>query len=157
MRAESTGKVNLPGLAQVGVVVRDLDKTVEYYSSTFGIGPWRVVEIDHSIGSPLAHKPPWKARAAFAHLGPVELELLQIVEGRPIHSEFLEKCGEGLHHLGFFVGNEEMDNMMEELSRRGIGVLQGGKTGNLGRRNAYLDTEETGGVVFELIHRPSPG
>jgi methylmalonyl-CoA/ethylmalonyl-CoA epimerase len=154
MQAEDAQEVKLPGVGQIGVVVRDLDMTMEYYSSNFGIGPWRIVEIDHSTGSPLAQKPPWKARAAFAQLGPVELELLQIVEGRPIHSEFLERNGEGLHHLGFFVSNEEMDNIMEEMAGKGIGILQGGKTGIMGRRNAYLDTEETGGVIFELIHRP---
>lgn len=40
MDEKITGKVKLPPVAQVGMVVKDIDKVIQFYSSTFGIGPW---------------------------------------------------------------------------------------------------------------------
>ncbi|MFC1919235.1 VOC family protein [Chloroflexota bacterium] len=147
--------IKLPSPGQIGIVVNDLDKTMEYYSSILGIGPWRVVDFDVPALKSRNQTYSWKARVAFASLGSVELELIHILEGRSVHSEFLEKGREGLHHLGFFVSNEEMDILIGQFSNKGIDILQGGMSGINDGRYAYLDTEETGGVIFELIYRPS--
>lgn len=155
MVGKAIAEIELPSPGQIGLVVNDLDKTMEYYSSTFGIGPWRVVDFDVPALRSRNHTYSWKARVAFASLGSVELELVHILEGRSIHSEFLEKGREGLHHLGFFVSKEEMDTIIEQLSDKGVEVLQGGMSGIKDGRYAYLDTEEIGGVIFELIYRPS--
>ena len=73
MENKDTGKVTLPALGLVGMVVKDLDKTMEYYSSTFGIGPWRVVDVDNPELIVRGQVYPWRARIASAPLGPVEL------------------------------------------------------------------------------------
>ena len=42
MNEDVTGKVTLPPVAQIGMVVKDIDKVIDFYSKTFGIGPWEV-------------------------------------------------------------------------------------------------------------------
>lgn len=146
---EEKDKALLPEVGQIGVVVKDIDKTIEFFSSTFGIGPWRTTELSPTEDEIASGVLPYRVRLGFADLGPVQLELIQVVEGRTIHSDFLESKGEGLHHLGFYVSN--MDEMLAELERRGIDVLFGARRPRLGF--AYLDTAAVGGVILELIQR----
>ncbi len=155
MEDNDTGKVKLPPLGQVGVVVKDLDKAVEYYSSNFGIGPWRFTEGDYPEAHVRNQIHRWKYRIAFANLGPVEFELIQNMEGRSIHSEFLEKGNEGLHHLGFFFTKEEKDRVITELAKKKVKVMQDGKSLSHSGSYAYVDSDQIGGVIFEFIHRPS--
>lgn len=82
MENEAKSKVKLPPLGQVGVMVKDLDKAVEYYSSTFGMGPWRIVDFDFAELKVRDKIYPWKVRAAFTNLGPVEIEIFQTLAGR---------------------------------------------------------------------------
>ena len=147
---EQSEKFVLPELAQVGVVVKDIDQAVNYYSTTFGIGPFRLFDLD--IPNVTLHGKPisLKFRAAFTRMGPIQFELIEVPEGESIYWEFLDKKGEGLHHLGFYV--TDIDKEVAKLERLGIGVLQGGKLNGGGF--AYLDTERVGGVIFELLQRP---
>ena len=155
MTSDGRGEqVQLPELGQIGIVVKDLDATVKFYSSVLGIGPWKVEEIDIPAST---SSRAWKGRLAFVRLGSIEIELIQVIAGKPIHSEFVDRGREGLHHLGFFVGSEEMEDMLEALNQQGIEVTQGGRGRSKGSKYAYLNTSEPGGVVFELIHRTVSG
>ena len=155
MENKPKGKMPLPPVGQIGVVVKDLDECMEYYSSTFGIGPWRVVELDFPEIELRDKTHPWKVRVGFASLGPVEFELIQVIGGRSIHSEFLDAGREGLHHLGFFCTAEEKERIMADAKKTGIKVIQGGKSQYHSGSYAYLETDKVGGIIFELINRPS--
>lgn len=148
-----TAKAKLPGVFQIGVVVKDLEKTMEFYTSTFGIGPWKTLEMERKEVMVRGKKSPYKVKMGFASFGPVELELIQLVSGRAIYSEFLEKGREGLHHLGFRVTKEEKEKIEAGLAEEGIAVAEGAKTVLYSGSYSYLDTDKTGGVIFELIHR----
>ena len=62
--------------SHIGVVVKDLNKTAEYYTSMWGLGPWQEVEISPTKEELLAGEP-FKFKVASAQWGPVGLELLQ--------------------------------------------------------------------------------
>lgn len=147
---EQGEKFVLPELAQVGVVVKDIDQAMHYYSTTFGIGPFRVIDFDFPDATLHGKPVSLKLRIALARMGPVQFELIEVPEGDNIYREFLDAKGEGLHHLGFRVA--DLDDEVAKLAPLGIGVLQGGKADGGGF--AYLDTEGIGGVIFELIQRP---
>jgi catechol 2,3-dioxygenase-like lactoylglutathione lyase family enzyme len=95
----------------------------------------------------------FKARFGFAQAGPVQIELIQPLEGQTIYDEHLATKGEGLHHLGFLV--PDMEERVAEMAKRGVGVLQSGR---IGRSSgfAYLDTSKSAGVILEYI-KASPG
>ena len=143
MESGGTDKLQLKTVDQIGIVVKDADKVMESWSSMFGIGPWTI----NDFGGTDDKGRPWKVRLAFAYLGPLQLELIQPVEGRIFHSGFLEEHGEGLHHLGFYV--DDVDGEAAKLVAEGAKVLFT-QPSNF----AYLDTGGPGGVIYELIKRP---
>jgi catechol 2,3-dioxygenase-like lactoylglutathione lyase family enzyme len=149
---EITGKIKLPPVSQVGMVVKDIDKVMQFYSDTFGIGPWVVKEGEYRELKVRDQFYSCKTKVARADFGPIELELFQVIEGRSLHSEFLDKDREGVHHFGFFVSGEEREQIIGELSRLGINVVQAAERPTV--RFAFLDTEKQGGgVFFELIEK----
>jgi len=143
MPESSPHKLQLTVVNQIGIVVRDADAVIKSWESLFGIGPWEIREMrgKGTDGQPV------RVKLAFASLGGVSLELIQPVEGRIFHHEFLEAHGEGLHHLGFHV--DDVDAEADNLVRQGASVLS-----NLPGRYAYLGTGGPGGVIFEVIRRP---
>src|SRR5450756_624399 len=91
-------------IGQVGIVVRDLEASMERYRSTLGIGNWQV-KINSAPplrclyrGRPASYR----AKVAIARVGHLNLELIQYLEGDSIHRDFLESRGEGIEHLGIY-------------------------------------------------------
>ena len=147
----------LTTVGQIGIVVRDVKKAIEYYSKVFGIGPFMTFEFapeKHWLkGKPM----PIRLNIATAQMGPVMLELIEPVEGDAPHKWFLEKNGEGLQHLGFFI--ENYDGWKDYLKRQGIDVLMEAETDveGIGHvRAAYVESDKTGGVLFELLEVTPP-
>jgi methylmalonyl-CoA/ethylmalonyl-CoA epimerase len=139
-------QLRLPGVGQIGVVVKDVDRAIAFYESAFGLGPFDVREIGAPNVWDRGVEKQIKARLAFATLGQVEFELIQILEGDSFHLEFLREHGEGIHHLGFFV--RDFQAKLEQAKAMGFKVLQ---TDPFGQAYAYLDTRQPGGIIFELI------
>jgi methylmalonyl-CoA/ethylmalonyl-CoA epimerase len=144
--------LQLPQVGQIGVVVKNVDRVVEFLQATFGLGPFRIQEAEAPNVWDRGEEKRIKARLAFAMLGQVELELIQIIEGESVHLEFLREHGEGLHHLGFQV--KDFQAKLEQAKAMGFKVLQ---TGPWGRFYAYLDTRERGGIIIELIEDTGAG
>ena len=152
---------NLPflnnGVAQVVIVVEDLDAAVEHYWKMFGIGPWHF----YTYGKPLVkemtyHGEPadYKMRIALSYLGPTRIELIQPLEGESVYADFVEEHGYGVHHFGVLV--EDMDAAIAEAEAAGLEMTMDGAGFGLDGDGhyAYLDTEEKLGVTVELIERP---
>jgi 4-hydroxyphenylpyruvate dioxygenase-like putative hemolysin len=152
---EIVGKIKLPPVSQVGMVVKDIDKVMQFYSSTFGIGPWVVKEGEYRELKVRDQIYSCKTKVARADFGSIELELFQVVEGRTLHSEFLDRDREGVHHFGFFVSGEEKEQIIEKLAEIGINVVQAAERPNV--RFAFLDTEKQGGGVFIELIEQVPG
>lgn len=143
--------LKLPGLGQVGIVVRDIDRAIDYYRDTFGLRRWAVFEGEPEKCVERGEEIFYSGRMAMAQAGPVQVELIQILEGESIHTEFLRDHGEGVHHLGFFVSN--LDRRLEAAREAGITVLQRGTLKQMGLTidYAYLDTVGIGGVIIEYV------
>ncbi|MFO8010491.1 MAG: VOC family protein [Dehalococcoidia bacterium] len=149
-------------LSHVGIVVEDMDKAVEYYSSVFGIGPFHIEVYDLSKFSHKGQSIKAKVKAGIAYTGSAFVELVQVLEGETPHSKFLREKGEGLQHVAFSV--ENIDEALEELAEQGIEPLMrysltvGGEdeSGASGGKQfevheAYLDSEKIGGTVIQLL------
>jgi catechol 2,3-dioxygenase-like lactoylglutathione lyase family enzyme len=146
MKSESA--IALPPVSQVGIVVRDIEKTAAFYYSTFGVGPFAIVPEVKFEGVILRGIPTnAKIKVAFAQSGPLQIELIQPLEGENIYTEFLDTKGEGLHHLGFQV--DDFDSMLAEFKSKGIEPVFWLNLGWMAF--AYLNTETIGGVMFELL------
>jgi catechol 2,3-dioxygenase-like lactoylglutathione lyase family enzyme len=138
----------LPPVSQIGLVVRDLEKTAAFYHSTFGIGPFSIVPEVKFDGVILRGQPTnSKIKVAFADSGPLQIELIQPLEGENIYTEFLQAGNEGLHHLGFEV--DDFEGMLAKFKSRGIEPIFWHNMGFMAF--AYLDTGKVGGVIVELL------
>lgn len=140
----------LPVPDQIGMVVRNLEKSIEAYTKLFGWGPFQTFQHKYSEliyrGKPAS----FTFRVALGQIGPsLQLEFIENLEGESIYTEFLRTRGEGLHHFGFLMeGTEKRIAAMKQL---GIGVLQNGK--RPGRSFAYMDTEPLFGAIIEFRER----
>jgi methylmalonyl-CoA/ethylmalonyl-CoA epimerase len=143
---------------QVGMVVRDIEASMRMLTELFGIGPFRVVDCppeerkdqQYLRGAPAR----FHTRQAFADLGNFELELIQPIEGTTIWSEFLERHGEGLHHIRF--NTPDLEHVVQTLADRGIGKTQEGAGIREGTYWANFDTEKLLGFTLEIM-KPLPG
>ena len=148
--------IKLGDVIQIGVVVKDVDAAVEYYSKNFGIGPWRVtvVERPNAITTVYGKAASYKAKVGIAQVSPaVTLELVQDLEGETIRTKFLQEKGEGINHL-MFAPVDDLTAEMRKFERKGFPVIQSSITPAGGF--AYMDTAQVGGIVFELAQRRKP-
>lgn len=149
MQSDTGAIASSSSLDHIGVVVKNIDKTIEFLSSTWGLGPWQVVEAvehykDEMKIDELEVGEPFRLKLAFAKLGPTVVELLQPLDGKSVYSIFLETKGEGLHHIAFSVSN--WDDVASELEEHGAKVIAGGFVE--GKRWAYFNTKP-GGIIVE--------
>ncbi len=142
MAYSESRKAKLETVNQIGIVVKDCEKVIESWERMFGIGPGIVITNTgtDSEGNPLEMK------LAFAYMGDLEFELIEVVKGKILHSEFLEEHGEGLHHLGCFV--DDVDGAATDLAEQGVEIMLQ-RPGQF----VYLDTRSPGGVIFEPQRR----
>ena len=138
-------------LYQVGIVVRDLQQSIEQFRNVLGIDTWRVIDINPSTardltyyGRPVKHG----FKIALAMVGSIEVELIQPIEGDNIYSDFLKKHGEGLHHLGH-VKVQNLDEAIQVLEKVGFSCMQTGRVTD--GAYAYMDTVKSLGVILELF------
>jgi len=145
------------GVAQVAIIVEDLDKAVENYWKMFGIGNWHM----YTYGKPLVKKMTYhgkpgeyKMRVALSYLGPMRIELIEPMEGDTVYADFVKEHGYGVHHFGVLVDN--MEEAIAEAEAAGLVMtMDGAGFGRDGDGHyAYLDTEDQLGVTIELIERP---
>jgi len=143
---------------QIGIVVRDLERTTQLLTGLFGIGPFTFVEVPSRPGSKYFYRgkeEPIKMRMAFVQVGALELELIQLLEGEHnAFRDFLEARGEGIHHVLFEV--DDIDQVVQNLSENKVEVLQAGTGIRPGTRWELLDTQDLLGFLLELRHR-APG
>ena len=140
-------------LCQIAIVVKSIDETVKFYTEVFGMGPFEIRDVDYPTATYHGRKAGYRGKRAFAQLGPVTLELIELIEGKTVHEDFFKEKGEGLHHIGFAV--KDLKKCEEEAEKVGLKVVQGFKRED-GSGFAYVDSDRIGGAMFELIQRPAP-
>jgi methylmalonyl-CoA/ethylmalonyl-CoA epimerase len=136
-------------IIQVGIVVNDMDKALKNYTEIFGAGPWDIYE----FGPPEMREPmyrgkssEWSALLALTWVGDRHVELIKPIKGPNVYFDFLEKHGEGIHHIKEWV--DDCQKTIEEYRKKGIEVLQSGKYDE--DEFYYLDTEPTLGILLEI-------
>ena len=135
----------------IGVVVRDMDKAVEYYES-LGIGPFKplrhkLLSQQMMLGKPV-EPDSFALKTRQARLGSIKVELLEPEKGESLWKEFLDTNGEGIMHLAFLV--DDIDREEAKLVEKGLTVLYHVRF-QTGGGSAYFDTREFGGVIIELV------
>jgi len=140
-------------LRNIVVVVRDIDKTIEYYQS-LGIATFEPEillngsDCDYKVNGKTPD-PMAKFRIRFGQIGSLRLELVQPVEGESPPKDLLNRSGDGIYFIAFSV--DDLDKETDKLAKRGMKVIFSGKTQN----NAFagFDTVKVGNVCIELVQK----
>jgi methylmalonyl-CoA/ethylmalonyl-CoA epimerase len=139
----------LTRIDHVGIACRDLEEKIAFYESTFGL---TVVsrEVNEAQG----------VREAMLQVaqGPAGGSYVQLLEplgpGTPV-GRFLERRGEGVHHVGY--GVSDITAALTEIGATGVRLIDSRpRHGSMGASIAFLHPADLGGVLTELV-QAAPG
>ena len=137
-------------LAQVAIVVRDIEEAARRYADVFGLPVPEIIITEPGLDVAMTFEgEPSNAQTklAFFQLGQVQLELVQPLGGQSAWQDGLDRNGEGFHHLAFWVNG--MQKSVDFLKERGIRMVQRGDMGP--GQYGYFDAEDRLGITLELL------
>jgi methylmalonyl-CoA/ethylmalonyl-CoA epimerase len=130
--------VNARKLHHIGIVVKDLDAVVKFYQDTLGLPLTRIEEVSEQ-----------GVKIAFLPIGDTEIELVQPTDPTSGVAGFLEKRGEGVHHICFEVG--DIEAALADLAAQGVRLIdEKPKVGSQGQKMAFIHPKSAHGVLVEL-------
>jgi methylmalonyl-CoA/ethylmalonyl-CoA epimerase len=125
-------------LEHIGIAVRNLEASEALFTKLLGIEPYKREEVS-SEG----------VMTSFFLLGDIKFELLAATNQDSPIAKFIEKRGEGIHHLAF--ESENLENELSERKSQNVELIhQQPKDGADNKRIAFLHPKSTGGVLWEL-------
>jgi len=125
----------------IGIAINNIDEAKQLYHDLLGL--------DHAGSETVAEQ---KVTTAFFPVGDTEVELLESTAPDGPVAKFIEKKGEGVHHIAFRVDNVEA--ALEELKAKGIKLIdEKPRKGAGGAKIAFLHPKSTHGVLVELCER----
>ncbi len=134
----------IKALNHVGIAVRSIDEQKQFYENELGATFEHIEDV-----------PSQKVRVAFFRVGDVRLELLEPTDPSSSIQSFLEKRGEGLHHLAFTV--DDIAARISELKQAGLRMIdESPRPGAHHMRIAFIHPKSTFGVLTELCEPPKP-
>ncbi len=125
-------------IEHIGIAVKDIDSSNDLFASLFGKEHYKIEDVE-SEG----------VKTAFFKCGPNKIELLQATnENSPI-AKFIEKKGEGIHHIAFAV--DDIEKEIKRLTKEGFEMIHKvPKKGADHKLIAFLHPKSTNGVLIEL-------
>jgi methylmalonyl-CoA/ethylmalonyl-CoA epimerase len=125
-------------IEHIGIAVKDLEAANELYGSLLGVVPYKQENV-----------PSEGVTTSFFKTGDSKVELLMATDPNSPIAKFIEKRGEGLHHLAFAV--EDIDQEVQRLVKAGFQVLnEQPKLGADNKRIVFLHPKGAHGVLVEL-------
>jgi methylmalonyl-CoA/ethylmalonyl-CoA epimerase len=142
--------MNILKIDHIGIAVRDLDKFLKLFGEALGLKIHDFAEADPYGG----------LRSAFAQIGETDFEFLQdralqagekVIDQRDI-SRWIEKRGEGIHHIALRV--PDIEEALRSAKAAGLRVIdEHGRPGARGSKVAFLHPKSTGGILFHFVER----
>jgi methylmalonyl-CoA epimerase len=141
-------------ICQVGIVVRDIEKTAKAYADVFGLDMPEVTITDTEDMTHAKYRgesTQARAKLAFFRMGDISLELIEPIGQPSTWKEFLDEHGEGVHHIAFRI--KGMEEVLAYLDEKDISAVQRGDYAR--GRYAYVDSASSLGVILELLENPN--
>ena len=130
--------MKLTHIEHIGIAVKDLSESIKYYEEILGLTCYAIEEVKDQ-----------RVKTAFFMLGQTKIELLESTDPEGPIGKFIEKKGEGVHHLAFAV--EGIESALDELKQKGVQLVdQAPRKGAEGLDIAFLHPKSTRGILTEL-------
>jgi methylmalonyl-CoA/ethylmalonyl-CoA epimerase len=125
-------------IEHIGVAVSDLEKAIILYEKLLGQPCYAIEEVAEQ-----------RVRTAFFKIGETKIELLESTDPDGPIAKFIEKRGEGIHHIAFAV--DHVSNALQDASEMGIQLIdKDPRKGAEGLQIGFLHPKSTHGVLLEL-------
>jgi methylmalonyl-CoA/ethylmalonyl-CoA epimerase len=125
-------------IEHIGIAVKSLEESIPYYEEVLGLECYAVEEVKDQ-----------KVKTAFFKVGDTKIELLESTDPEGPIGKFVEKKGEGIHHLAFAV--EDVNKALTDAEEKGIRLIDKvSRSGAEGLNIGFLHPKSTGGVLTEF-------
>ena len=133
--------MNIDVVDHIGVAVKSIDEALKFWEGTLGVKCHGVEEVADQ-----------KVKTAFLPIKDTEIELLEGTSEESPVSKFIEKKGEGIHHMAIRV--ENLEAALAELKEKGVRLIdEKPRLGAGGAKIAFVHPKASGGVLLELCQR----
>ena len=130
--------MELTHIEHIGIAVKNLDESIKFYENVFGLKCYAVEEVIDQ-----------KVKTAFFQIGETKIELLESTEPDGPISKFIEKKGEGIHHIAF--KTKDINSSLKELKEKDIRLIdEHPRKGAEGLNIAFIHPKAANGVLIEL-------
>lgn len=128
-------------IEHIGIAVKDLQESIRYYENVLGLKCYAIEEVADQ-----------QVRTAFFQVGQTKIELLEATSpSSPVH-KFIEKRGEGVHHIAFAV--QKIEECLHAVAQKGIQLIdEKPRRGAEGLDIAFLHPKSTFGVLTEFCEK----
>ncbi len=125
-------------IEHIGIAVKDLASAIGYYENVLGLKCYKIEEVKDQ-----------KVKTAFFKVGETKIELLETTDPSGPIGKFIEKRGEGIHHIAFAV--DDLQAQLKEASQKGVELIdKQTRKGAEGLNIAFLHPKSTHGTLTEL-------
>jgi methylmalonyl-CoA/ethylmalonyl-CoA epimerase len=129
-------------IEHIGIAVASLADSVAFYEKVLGLKCYNIEEV-----------PDQKVRTAFFMVGQTKIELLESTDPQGTIARFIEKRGEGIHHIAFAV--ENIEEKLRHAEKEGVRLIDTQpRKGAEGLNIAFLHPGSAHGVLIELCEHP---
>ena len=125
-------------IEHIGIAVSNLEESIKFYEDVLGFKCYAIEEVKDQ-----------KVKTAFFMVGQTKIELLESTDSEGPIGKFIEKRGEGVHHIAYAV--EGLEDALVHMESKGVRLIdQQPRKGAEGLHIAFLHPKSTGGVLTEL-------
>ncbi|HEY6435993.1 MAG TPA: methylmalonyl-CoA epimerase [Ignavibacteriaceae bacterium] len=134
--------MNLTHIEHIGIAVKNLDDSIKFYQEVLGLKCYAIEEVIDQ-----------KVKTAFFQIGQTKIELLESTDPEGPIGKFIEKRGEGIHHIAY--ATKGLTLSLEELKKSGIKLIDDNpRKGAEGFNIAFIHPKSSFGVLIELCEKP---
>jgi len=133
--------MNISHIEHIGIAVKSIEESRKYYEDVLGLTCYAVEEVTDQ-----------KVKTAFFQVGDTKIELLESTSPEGPIGKFIEKKGEGMHHIAFAVPNTS--KALTDISEKGVQLVDKvSRAGAEGLEIGFLHPRSTHGVLTELCSK----
>jgi methylmalonyl-CoA/ethylmalonyl-CoA epimerase len=130
--------MNISHIEHIGIAVNSLEEAIPFYENMLGLKCYAVEEVADQ-----------KVKTAFFKVGDTKIELLESTNPEGPIGKFIEKKGQGIHHLAF--ASDNVNESLNELEKKGVRLIdKKGRKGAEGLNIGFLHPKSTMGVLTEI-------
>ena len=125
-------------IEHIGIAVKSIEESRKYYEEVLGLECYKIEEVVDQ-----------KVKTAFFMIGQTKIELLEATDSESTIAKFIEKRGQGVHHIAYAV--ENVDGALQDVETKGVQLLdKKGRKGADGMTIGFLHPKSTEGVLTEF-------